>query len=324
MEVSPAEDSVLTTAAGETSARLWSLDGTPLLEFKGHDAGVSQASFSPDGKRVVTASRDKTARVWDLEGHTLSILRGHRGALTSAVFSPDGRRILTASWDGTARTWLADTGELLELAERRTIRDFTSLELARYADLLELPGREAWELVNRLQSELLLKDQVIAHLEGAHDLDERVRETALRMARSLKDLPAKNYNESAWRVVRSPGASAETYAGALKLAEAACELEPDNAGIQNTLAAALYRNGRFEDASKALTRSMGLDESGRQRAGDLAVLAMARFRLGQPEEAQEALAEARALQSQEGNAELDRLLREAGDLLGASDTEEKR
>jgi WD40 repeat protein len=37
----------------------------PLVTLLGHTSGVTAASFSPDGTRVVTASWDNTARVWD-------------------------------------------------------------------------------------------------------------------------------------------------------------------------------------------------------------------------------------------------------------------
>ncbi len=81
--------------------------------LRGHTGVVTQASFSPDGGRLLTASFDGTARVWDAaSGKELLCLR-HDGAIRNAVFSTDGRFIATASVDRTACVWDAATGELL-------------------------------------------------------------------------------------------------------------------------------------------------------------------------------------------------------------------
>ena len=47
-------------------------------QLKGHTRPVNNASFSPDGQRIVTASWDNTARVWDLSGKQLAVLKGGR------------------------------------------------------------------------------------------------------------------------------------------------------------------------------------------------------------------------------------------------------
>ncbi|WP_437736069.1 nSTAND1 domain-containing NTPase [Sorangium sp. So ce1335] len=82
-----------------------------------HPDSVLDASYSPDGKRIVTASKDNTARVWNADGTGEPlVLRGHKEMVYSAAFSPDGKRILTTSFDNTARVWNADgTGEPLVL-----------------------------------------------------------------------------------------------------------------------------------------------------------------------------------------------------------------
>jgi len=86
---------------------VWSADGAgvPLL-LRGHEGGIVDAAFSPDGKRIVTASSDATARVWNADGAGVPlILRGHEKMVVDAAFSPDGKRIATASEDKTARVW---------------------------------------------------------------------------------------------------------------------------------------------------------------------------------------------------------------------------
>jgi WD40 repeat protein len=70
------------------------------------DWGISSASFSPDGQRVITAQFDETARVWDLAtGKQLKDLSGHDGVVLDAGLSPNGRRAITGSRDKKVVLW---------------------------------------------------------------------------------------------------------------------------------------------------------------------------------------------------------------------------
>jgi WD40 repeat protein len=76
-----------------------------------HKSPLVDASFAPDGRRVVTASEDNTAAVWDAaNGNRLAVLEGHSGRLLAAAFSPDGRHMVTASADHSARLWTIAKG----------------------------------------------------------------------------------------------------------------------------------------------------------------------------------------------------------------------
>ena len=89
---------------------MWDVNSGELIqELDGHQGWVNNASFSPDGARIVTASNDNTARVWDVNsGELIQELDGHQDAVRNASFSPNGARIVTASDDNTARVWDSD------------------------------------------------------------------------------------------------------------------------------------------------------------------------------------------------------------------------
>jgi WD40 repeat protein/tetratricopeptide (TPR) repeat protein len=88
---------------------------------------LNQASFSPDGKRVLTAGARAAvaglprgeAMVWDVEtGQPAGGRVEHPFEVIAAAWSPDGRRLVTAAGQalhgrGEARVWDADSGEAL-------------------------------------------------------------------------------------------------------------------------------------------------------------------------------------------------------------------
>ena len=81
-----------TVTSNDSIALLWdALSGRVIRRFEGHGAQVYDATFSPDGKRIVTASADNTARIWDAAtGATIAVLNGHSGSVLSAAFSRQG------------------------------------------------------------------------------------------------------------------------------------------------------------------------------------------------------------------------------------------
>jgi WD40 repeat protein len=97
---------------GPGYARVWdAATGRSLTEHLRHEALVSSARFSPDGKRVVTASFDRTFRIWDASSGKQLLLGAAKDRLMSAQFSPDGQRVVTAAYGGSAQVWDAGTGQ---------------------------------------------------------------------------------------------------------------------------------------------------------------------------------------------------------------------
>jgi len=82
----------------DQTARLWDSETGREVAVLLHPDQVVDATFSPDGRKVITASWDHKARVWNATtGEKLKVLVGHAAALLTARFSPDSRHLVTTS-----------------------------------------------------------------------------------------------------------------------------------------------------------------------------------------------------------------------------------
>jgi WD40 repeat protein/tetratricopeptide (TPR) repeat protein len=82
-----------------TAAELWDLTkAKPEAIALKHDAEITQAAFSADGRRVLTADKAGTAKVWNTSTGELSVMPlSHFGEPVVAQFSPDGTSLLTVA-----------------------------------------------------------------------------------------------------------------------------------------------------------------------------------------------------------------------------------
>ena len=136
----------------------------------------------------------------------------------------------------------------------------------------------------------------------------QVRAEAAENARAL--------NDAGWAVVCRPGAGASAYQRALRQAESACHLDPDNFHFLNTLGVAYYRVGKYQEALDTLGRCNKLRKE--SDPSDLAFVAMAQHQLGRKEQAHTTLERLRDVMKQPrwaGNAEAQAQLREAEEVL---------
>ena len=71
----------------------------PKLVFPiGHEGQLTNAKFSPDGKRIATVSIDKTIKIWDFaSGLLLKTIYANVDGFSYISFSPDSKTILIAS-----------------------------------------------------------------------------------------------------------------------------------------------------------------------------------------------------------------------------------
>ena len=102
------------TTKGKTT-ELWDASsGKHLHTLTGNTSSlVTDAEYSPDGRKLVIVSDDHKGRLWDARtGRLLRVLVGHSFPVGTGSFSPDGEWIVTAS-QFTAGLWNAHTGELL-------------------------------------------------------------------------------------------------------------------------------------------------------------------------------------------------------------------
>jgi WD40 repeat protein len=121
--------------AHDDVALLWDVNtGKEIRRFEGHQNGVREVLFSPDGTQVLTAGGnwgggeivvppgDTSARLWDAAtGKEIRRFEGSTDSIHTIQFSPSARRILTSDGqaeNSTVRVWDVRTGkQLLKLGD---------------------------------------------------------------------------------------------------------------------------------------------------------------------------------------------------------------
>jgi WD40 repeat protein len=287
----------LASASYDQTVRIWDgVTGQELLALKGHSAAVSCVSFSPDGRRLASAGHDQTVRVWDsATGQELLTLKGQTSGVTSVAFSPDGRRLASANYDHTVRVWEAVPVSATVLQQREVVSQ-----------------------VRALFDEFLIKEEVLAALRKDTTLGDSDRAFALQVAEAY---PGESplLNQAAWAVVQSKHATQEAYALALRRAEIAARLAPEDGSILTTLGVAQYRIGQHAEAVATLLKADKLSTPRYEGShmANLAFLAMAQHQLGHREQAQATFGRLKGSMKQPHGAKHDRaraFLREAEEL----------
>jgi tetratricopeptide (TPR) repeat protein len=324
--------------------------GQHLRTLRGHTIGVTKVEFSRDGKELVTASADQTARLWDVAtGEEIRGFHGHTDPIWGVTFSPDGTRLATASWDKTVRLWDVASGQPLRTLHGHSDKVWSVAFSSDGAQLISAGSdqtvrlwdarplnpalrmeAEAAALLDNYRADGLLQSEAAGRLRQQAGVSTEVRELAQRLLEAGGDDPLV-LNTAAWHLVRAPNGSAVHYEAALKLAQTAARLRPDDGNVVNTLGVAQYRRGQYLEALANLSRARDLNllrrlpkmklDIGRillspwllpvtnlasyDQPTDLAFLAMAHYRTGHTAEADEYLSRLREMVQRKDWAEDD-------------------
>jgi hypothetical protein len=166
-------------------------------------------------------------------------------------------------------------------------------------------------LVSSLFARPMVRAEVLDSVRGDPALHPEVRAAALALAETWPE-SARDLNDAAWALVKLPNRREADSRRGLRLAEAACQLEPDHGDYLITLGMARYRTGQYEKAQATLFRS---NQHNRNRApANLAFLAMTQRRLNQVGAARATLARLREVMkgpNTANDAENQEFLREA-------------
>jgi WD40 repeat protein len=339
----------LAAGSDDGIVRVWRADtGAEAFTFRGHTAQVRGLAFHPASRWLASGGEDGVIKIWDLAtSGAAQELRVHAGQVRGVVFSPDGRRLFSASVDGTAKVWDVSSGQEASGREILTLRPGVTWTVAISRDSQRLatadPGgtvriwdarpwtqdaadeREALGRLSSLLTRPLPRADVIAEVKGGEFLRSRARAIALDLVgRYREETDPALYHRASWAVVRRPYLNAFQYRFALLQSEHACRIDRDRHEYRIGLGAALYRVGRYREATETLAEANRPDEDSPAR---LAFLAMTHHRLGQREQARAALARLREILDQSRwtrDAEILGLAHEVQALVGLAAATEHR
>lgn len=114
VEFSPKDERILSASADNT-ARIWSLEGKPIVKLVGHTSEVTQAVFVEDGDRVITAGG--SIRLWHAGNGAHIRAVDTPATITQMTVNSDRTQILTGDENGRVTVWsLPRIRKITELA----------------------------------------------------------------------------------------------------------------------------------------------------------------------------------------------------------------
>jgi tetratricopeptide (TPR) repeat protein len=139
----------------------------------------------------------------------------------------------------------------------------------------------------------LCRADVLDYLRTSQTLRPEVRKQALALAeRHREEADPEAYRRASWGLARQRYLNAFQNDRALRQAETAYRLAPEQGAARTTLGMAQYRAEKFQEAADTLTRA---DQLNQGVPANLAFLAMAQHQLGRDGEARDTLARLREI-----------------------------
>jgi WD40 repeat protein len=117
----------------------WLLDSDLAHEIRlDHETGLPDATFSPDGSRLVTLGQDGGARIWTRDGRLEATLK-HPGPVGFAAWSSDGSWLATGTYGGTLTIWTRTDWQARRQIEAHT-NFITALTIGDHDSLIASAG----------------------------------------------------------------------------------------------------------------------------------------------------------------------------------------
>ncbi len=116
------------------SVRVVDLATREVKSFTGHNAGVFDVEFSPDGKLLASAGADRKLQMWVLDfPEDLPIeMDNNNGYLFDVVFSRDSKYLVASTSESEIRVWPTDHSLLAEKVCPQMTRNLTQDEWEKY------------------------------------------------------------------------------------------------------------------------------------------------------------------------------------------------
>ena len=118
---SPDGKTLASTRRTGRQVELWNpATGHLQATIKGHNGGISDLAFSPDGAHLASACSDTMVRIWDTTRDQEARSLVEQDEIAGVAFGPDGSYLATAGRDRTVTLWNLATGQVIRVLHGHT------------------------------------------------------------------------------------------------------------------------------------------------------------------------------------------------------------